>query len=153
MMRVVIDANVFVSAALKPHSKPAQIIDLVKEGKIALVLSHAILEEIRQVFRYPKIRKELRLTVREIDQALAEIAAGAVLTPGNLKFEAVKDDPEDNRYVECAVEGQADYIISGDHHLTRLKAFQGIKIINPATFLELIGEKDYLFAAPKLPLL
>lgn len=104
-MRVVIDANVFVSAALKPHSKPAQIIDLVKEGKIALVLSHAILEELRQVFRYPKIRKELRLTVSEIDETLAEIGQGAVLTPGNLKIGAIKDDPEDNRYLECAVEG------------------------------------------------
>jgi uncharacterized protein len=140
MIRVVIDANVFVSPALKPHSKPAQIIDLVIEGKIALVLSHAIAEELRKVFRYPKIRKELRLTVSEIDETLAKIAAGTVLTPGNIKIRAVKDDPEDNRYLECAVEGQADYIISGDHHLTKLKSFQGIIIIDPAGFLELIGE-------------
>lgn len=141
MIRVVIDANVFVSAALKSHSKPAKIIDLVKEGKVALVLSHAILEELRKVFRYPKIRKELRLTVSEIDETLAEIAEGAVLTPGNIKIGAVKDDPDDNRYLECAMEGQADYIISGDRHLIKLKVFQGIKIIDPATFLELIGEK------------
>ena len=98
MIRVVIDANVFVSAALKPHSKPSKIIDLVKEGKIALVLSHAILEELRKVFRYPKIRKELCLTVSEIDETLAKIAQGAVLTPGKIKIKAVKDDPEDNRY-------------------------------------------------------
>jgi len=141
MIRVVVDANVFVSAALKPHSKPAQIIDLVKKPKIALVLSQAILEELKKVFRYPKIKKELRLSVSEIDETLAKIAAGAVLTPGNIKIKAIKDDPEDNRYVECAVEGQADYIISGDHHLTQLKFFQGIIIIDPAAFLELIGEK------------
>ena len=141
MIRVVIDANVFVSAALKPHSKPSKIINLVKEGKIALVLSHAILEELRKVFRYPKIRKELRLTVSEIDETLAKIAQGAVLAPGKIKIKAVKDDPEDNRYLECAVEGQADYIISGDRHLTKLKFFQGIIIIDPAAFLELIGEK------------
>lgn len=141
MMRVVVDANVFVSAALKPHSKPAQVIDLVKEGKITLVLSQTILEELRKVFRYPKIRKELRLTVSEIDETLAKIAAGAVLTPGNITINAVKEDPEDNRYLECAVEGQAEYIISGDHHLTKLKFFQGIIIIDPAAFLELIGEE------------
>ena len=141
MIRVVIDANVFVSAALKPHSKAAKIIDLVKEGTIALVLSHAILEELRKVFRYPKIRKEIRLIVSEIDETLAKIAEGAVLTPGNMKIRAVKDDPEDNRYLECAVEGQADYIISGDRHLTKLKFFQEIIIIDPAAFLELIGEK------------
>lgn len=84
-MRVVLDANVFVSAALKPHSKPAQIIDLVKEEEIALVLSHAILEEIKKVFRYPKIRKELRITASEIDEALAEIAQVAILTPGKMR--------------------------------------------------------------------
>jgi len=142
MIRVVIDANVLVSAALKPHSKPARIIDLVKEGKIALVLSHAILEELRKVFSYPKIRKELRLTVREIEETLAEIAQGAILTPGKIRIRAVKDDPDDNRYLECAVEGEAGYIISGDRHLTKLKVFQGIIIIDPAAFLELIGEKD-----------
>jgi uncharacterized protein len=141
MIRVVVDANVFVSAALKPHSKPAQIIGLVKKGKIALVLSQAILEELRKVFRYPKIKKELRLSVSEIDETLGKITAGAVLTPVNIKISAVKDDPEDNRYLECAVEGQADYIISGDRHLTQLKFFQGIIIIDPAAFSELRGEK------------
>jgi len=141
MIRVVVDANVFVSAALKPHSKPAQVIDRVKEGKITLVLSQAILEELRKVFRYPKIKKELRFSVSEIDETLAKITAGAVLTPGNITINAVKDDPADNRYLECAVEGQADYIISGDHHLTQLKFFQGIIIIDPAAFLELTGGK------------
>jgi putative PIN family toxin of toxin-antitoxin system len=141
MMRVVIDANVFVSAALKPHSKPAQIINLVKEGKIALVLSHDILEELKKVFRYPKIRKELRLTVSEIDEALAEIAPGAILTPGKIRMRAVKEDPEDNRYLECAVEGQADFIISGDHHLTDLHVFEGIKIVDPATFLRIMANR------------
>jgi putative PIN family toxin of toxin-antitoxin system len=141
MMRVVIDANVFVSAALKPHSKPAQIINLVKEGKIALVLSHDILEELKKVFRYPKIRKELRLTVSEIDEALAEIAPGAIRTPGKIRMRAVKEDPEDNRYLECAVEGQADFIISGDHHLTDLHVFEGIKIVDPATFLRIMANR------------
>jgi putative PIN family toxin of toxin-antitoxin system len=136
MMRVVLDANVFVSAALKPHSKPAQIIELVKEGEIALMLSHAILEELRKVFRYPKIRKELPLTASEIDEVLAEIAQGAILTPGKIQIGAVKDDPEDNRYLECAVEGQADFIISGDKHLLSLKNYQDIKIVTPAEFIE-----------------
>jgi putative PIN family toxin of toxin-antitoxin system len=136
MIRVVIDANVFVSAALKPHSKPAQIIDLVKEGKIALVISHTILEELKRVFRYPKIRKELCLTESEIDEALAEIAQAAILMPGKIQIRAIKDDPEDNRYLECAVEGQADFIISGDKHLLNLKTYQGITIVTPMVFLD-----------------
>ena len=84
-MRVVLDANVFVSAALKPHSKSAQIIGLVKERKTALVLSRAILEELKKIFQYPKIRKEIRITGSEIDEALAEIAQVAILTPGKMR--------------------------------------------------------------------
>jgi uncharacterized protein len=57
-----------------------------------------------------------------------------------LRISAIKNDPEDNRYLEGAVEGQADFIISGDRHLTDLKVFRGIKIVDPATFLEIIGK-------------
>lgn len=140
MMRVVLDANVFISAALKPISKPAEIIDLVTAGRIVLLLSQDILAELRRVFRYPKIKNELHLSAKEIDEALADIAQAAILTPGRIRIRAVKNDPEDNRYLECAVEGQADFIISGDRHLTDLKVFRGIKIVDPATFLEIIGE-------------
>jgi putative PIN family toxin of toxin-antitoxin system len=58
MMRVVLDANVFVSAALKPTSNPARIIDLVIEGRIVLVLSPGILAELRRVFHYTQDQKE-----------------------------------------------------------------------------------------------
>ncbi len=138
MRRVVLDANVFVSAALKPNSKPGKIIDLVRQGRIVILLSQDILAELRKVFRYPKIRKELLISTKEIDEALAEIAQAAILTPGKIRISAIEDDPEDNRYLECAVEGQADFIISGDHHLTDLGNYQGIKIVNPAIFLALI---------------
>jgi predicted nucleic acid-binding protein len=49
----------------------------------------------------------------------------------------IADDP-DNRILECAVAGPADFIISGDHHLLDLENYQGIKIVNPARFLEAI---------------
>ncbi|MCK9378067.1 MAG: putative toxin-antitoxin system toxin component, PIN family, partial [Syntrophobacterales bacterium] len=83
-----LDANVFVSAALKPNSKPGQIVDLVRQGRIVLLLSQDILAELRKVFRYPKIRKELLISTKEIDEALAEIAQAAILTPGKIRINA-----------------------------------------------------------------
>ena len=59
------------------------------------------------------------------------------MTPGQLDIDAIPDDPSDNMILACAVEGWADFIISGDHHLTDLKIFQGITIVNPATFLKI----------------
>lgn len=77
MIKAVIDANVFVSAILRPASKPGKIIEMVKQGAMELVISHGILAEIRQVLLYPKIRKELQLTLPEIDGFLAAITAAA----------------------------------------------------------------------------
>ena len=142
MIRVVIDANVFVSAILKPNSNPDKVIDLVKQGRITLALSPDILAEIRKVLLYPKIRKKLKLTTKEIGEALAQIAQAAIITSGRVRLNAIESDPDDNRYLECAVEAQADFIISGDRHLKDLKNFQGIKIVNSATFIAFIEKLD-----------
>jgi len=62
------------------------------------------------------------------------------MTPGILNVSAIVDDPSDNIYLACAVEGHANFIVSGDHHLTDLKTYLGIPIVNPANFLKLIAE-------------
>jgi uncharacterized protein len=141
MIRAVVDANVFVSAIIKPNSIPGTIIDLIGQGLVRLVISQEIIAEIRQVLLYPKIKKLHRLTPKLIDQALATISEAAMVTPGVIQINGVKDDPKDNKYLECAVEGQVDFIISGDHHLTDLKEFEGIKIVEPATFVKLMAEQ------------
>ena len=56
----------------------------------------------------------------------------AVITPGQLDIDAISDDPADNKILVCSLEREAEYIISGDHHLKDLKIFQGIKIVDPA---------------------
>ena len=63
----------------------------------------------------------------------------ALITPGAILVEAVAVDPADDMVIACALEGQADFIISGDHHLTDLESYRGIKIIDPATFYELLS--------------
>ncbi len=141
MIRIVVDANVFVSAIIKPDSVPGKIIDLIGQGLVRLVISKDIIREIRQVLLYPKIKKLHRLTPKQIDRALAEISDAATVTPGEIRINSVKDDPQDNKYLECAVEGQVDFIISGDHHLTGLREFEGIRIVEPATFLKLMAEQ------------
>lgn len=50
-------------------------------------------------------------------------------------MDVIKEDPSDNKYLACAHEGEADYIVSGDHHLLDIKAFKGIEIIRPKVFL------------------
>ena len=140
MLKVVLDANIFVSAVLKPHSDLAKIFELVKEDKIKLILSDDILSEIRTALLYPKIRKRHRRTPKEIHKFLKKTVRVSIVASGGTKVEEIKDDQEDNKYLSAALEGKADFIISGDHHLKDLKIFHGIRILDPSTFLNLMGK-------------
>lgn len=141
MIRVVLDANVFVSAVLSSTGNPARIIELVKEGRIKLLVSPEILIEVGAVLLYPRLRKLHRRSERWVKEFLQELSGTAELTPGTLLVDAIKDDPSDNIYLACAVEGKADFIVSGDHHLKELKTFQGIRIVDPASFMQLIEQE------------
>jgi len=141
MLRVVLDANVFVSAVLKPHSDLAKIFDLVKAGKVKLIISSDILSEIRGVLLYPRLRVRHRRTPKKIDDFLKKTVRVSIITSGKIEVEEIKDDPEDNKYLAAAVEGNADFIISGDHHLRDLGTYQGIRILSPSMFLKLMEKQ------------
>jgi len=137
MMRIVLDTNVLVSAILSPRSNSAHIMKLVLEGVVNLVISHDILDEAYRVVRYPKLVRLMKkngVAPEDVDFFLERLSAIAVVTRGELKLDVIQDDPSDNMILACAVEGEADFIISGDHHLTDLKEFQGIQILSPAAF-------------------
>jgi uncharacterized protein len=140
MTRIVLDTNLFISAFLSPGGKPAEILGMCMNGEIDLLISPAILREIVLVLGYAKIVEILRK--RSMDgnyvlERLRKIVKATIMTPGNLSVDHIQSDPSDNNILACALEGQADYIISGDHHLTDLKSFHGIPIVNPDTFLNL----------------
>ena len=135
MLKVVLDANVFVSAVLKPHSDLAKIFELVKEDKIKLVLSEDILSEIRAVLLYPKIKKRHGRSRKEVEEFLNKASQASILAQGRIDLDGIREDPADSKYLSAALHAKADFIISGDHHLKRLKVFEGIRILDPTAFL------------------
>jgi uncharacterized protein len=145
MIRAVLDTNVWVSAILTPGNPPAKILELALTGKIRLIISPGIIREIGQVVQYPKVKKALnkqRITSQEVDEVILKLLKVGLITSGEILAAGVSDDPADDMVIACAVEGHADFIISGDHHLTDLKNYQGIKIVAPSTFLALISDLD-----------
>ena len=142
MVRIVLDANKFVSALLKPGSNPDLIMRLVRREKVLLLLSDAICAELLRVLTYPKIRNRLNRSEESLSEFIDKLRAVAVVIPGAVKLPPLQSDPSDTKYLECAVEGKADFIISGDHHLTDLNTFQKIRIVAPATFLTIFGHYD-----------
>lgn len=110
MIRVVIDANVFVSALLTPGSNASRILDLVRTRKIGLLTSRSILVEIELVLQYPKLKKRHHFSPKQIKDFLEIYAQVFEITEEQIEIRAVKDAPDDDKFLECAIEGGADFI-------------------------------------------
>ncbi len=136
-MKIVVDANIYASALIKPKSNSGRIVDLVKQNQLELVISPSIIKEIKRILLYPKIKKYHGLNDKEIDKYFEGMLIFAWVVEGKEKLDVIKDDPTDNKYLACADEGEADYIISGDHHLLDLVNFRGITIIKAKAFLKI----------------
>ncbi len=94
--------------------------------------------EIARVLTYPKIRKRLCASDEELHTFLQLLGSVAIITPGTLNMPPLEADPDDTKYLICAIEGHADFIVSGDHHLTDLTMYRGIRIVTPADFLQIV---------------
>lgn len=129
-MKVVIDTNIFVPSFF--GGNPRKIIDLWKKGNITLCLSRDILDEYIDVLQRVGLRDE-----NEIGELLSLFAKGfnILFTTKTPKIRAVKDDPDDDKFIECAVALKAEVIITGDKALKTMGEYMGIKIVNPQQFL------------------
>jgi len=133
-IKVVIDTNVFISAFVFGGSA-LEIIRLFLKGDIEVYISPFIIEEITRILREKFLWEESK-----IDKALELIGSKANEVSPKLKVSVIKSKDDDNRILECALEGNVDYIISGDkQHILSLKEFEGIKIVSVREFLEIRG--------------
>ena len=139
MIRAVLDANVLVSAAINPRGTPARLVVLWRAARFAVVVSDALLREIYEVLHYPKILVRHGWSEAQMRSFVGELAQYAIHTPGALTLTVIEDDPADNRYLECAVEGGADFLVTGDQLLLNLGAYQGVTILTPRAFLDTLS--------------
>ena len=129
-MRLVLDTNVLVSAIVF-GGPPRDVVETVLTGAHRLVLSPAILRELRRVLTGSKFRFPAALA-NHIEAEIREIAE--IVEP-DIRLSVITTDPEDNRVLECAVEGGAHVIVSGDRDLLALGRYAGIPVFRPQEFL------------------
>src|SRR3989338_625243 len=117
-MRAVLDTNVVVSGVIKEEGPSGKILRLlVQERKFTAVTSLEILAEIREVLRREKIQRYHGWADEQVDIFVAFLYTQSVVTEGKLTVNIVSKDPQDNKFLACAQEGKADYLVSGDGHL------------------------------------
>lgn len=129
-MRVVIDTSIFIASFWEGRSRTA--VELWKKGKITLCASEAILKEYFYIIpRFNRLNKEAG-ELLSLFKARKNIE---MITPSK-RLKVVKEDPVDNKFLECAVEAKAEYIISADKHLRNLRKYQGVRIVSSGSFLK-----------------
>jgi putative PIN family toxin of toxin-antitoxin system len=130
-----VDTNVFISSFF--GGNPRKKIDLWKSGEIILCLSRPIVDEYIEVLRRLGLQNE-----KELEELLSLFAHGfhIVYTANTPEIHVVEEDPDDDKFFECAVALKAKFVITGDKAVKNVKDYMNIKVVNPTEFLRSIRE-------------
>lgn len=135
-MRVVLDTNIIISAVISPHGTPAKIIKAWQDRKFQLLISIEIFREIACVLERPRLKK-YNITDLRRKEILKVLYKYSVMTQGKLNVK-VSEDSNDDKFIVCAMEGNADYIVSGDIDLLKIKSHKNIDIITADAFIKIL---------------
>lgn len=138
MRRVVLDTNVLISGIIQKSGFPYKVVKSWEKDNLILITSLTMIEEAKKVLNYPKIKEKFGLEEDEIKQIILNLARYSTLIDNPPTLDVIKEDPEDNKVLSVAIEGKADYIVSGDSHLLGLKSYKGIEIITPRRLCEIM---------------
>jgi|SRR3989344_1937107 len=134
MICIVADTNIFLSGIFWKGNFSSQVIDLWRNRKLDLISSIPIIEELTKNLEGFKIKMDKDM-VQEWKNIILE---NSLLVESQEDINIVKEDEEDNKFVEAAVAGKANYIVTQDNHLLKVKEFRGIKILTPKDFLDIV---------------
>ena len=135
-MKVVLDTNILVSGTFWTGDS-FKILKKIDNKEIELILSQELIEEYNEVIYSDEIIEKAKNKDLTLNSIVQKIISNAIIVEPKKNFDIIKEDSDDNRILECAVEWHVDYIITQDNHLLKLKEFNKIKIVTPKEFLNL----------------
>jgi putative PIN family toxin of toxin-antitoxin system len=140
-MKVAVDTNVFISTIIKPESHIGMIVVRMRNGDFTLLYSSQMLEEFAEVVTRDKIWKKYKLTDETFNSFVNSLTAHGERVEVVTVVDVCRD-PDDNLLLSIALDGKADYIVSGDKDLLDLISFQNIPIIKPSEFLRMFEQDN-----------
>jgi putative PIN family toxin of toxin-antitoxin system len=129
--KIVIDTNIYISAIFW-GGKPRMVVDFGRSGQVLIFTSSEIEK---------KLKTKFGLSNEEAAQILLDFSTFTLPVKVSRRITVIDDDPDDDKFIECAVASRAGFIVSGDKHLLNLKEYKGIKIMKAADFLSLFLKK------------
>lgn len=133
MIRAVLDTNIFISALIF-GGLPSKLVGLGMGQKFQMLTSPILLDELDE-----KLRNKFKTTPILADKIRSELEAACEVLSTIDQLRVINDDPDDDRVLECAIAGRADYIISGDRHLLKLGLYEGVVVLNIRQFMDILN--------------
>ena len=137
--RAVLDTNILIAGSLSSKGPAFSLIEKWIEGSFQLVASPSILAEYHDVATRERIKKHFGPTEEKIKKFLNLLTRVSVMTEDSYTVERLTTDPTDNKFLACALEGHADYVVSLDNHLLEIKHFQRIQVVDLKHFLKILS--------------
>ncbi len=135
-MKVTLDTNILVSATFWTGDS-FRILQLIDEGSLTCILSPQILAEYEKAIHSEDIIDKVYAKRLILQRIVDRVMERATIVRPKKKLNIVTEDPDDNKILECAKEAKANYIITQDKHLLKIKTFEGMRIITPFKFLQM----------------
>lgn len=129
-MKLVLDTNVLISATLWDNSVSHKLLIKLIENNVELFTTLEILNEYKKA-----VMRDFQYNEEEVDKIIEKLLSFMKLIETSGKIEIVKEDPDDNKILECAKDSYSKYILSYDNHLLKIKEFESIKILKPDDFI------------------
>jgi putative PIN family toxin of toxin-antitoxin system len=137
-VKVVLDTNVIVSALIVSDSLPNKALSLAQAGTIELIVSTPLLSELQGVLTRRHIKGRLGWSDDEVRRFVEWLRrAGSFVEPESRLY--ILTDDADNRFLEAATAGEADYIVTGDTQMLALAKYEGVQIVTPAQFVAILA--------------
>jgi hypothetical protein len=121
---------------------PAEIVEAAEDGRISIMLSEEIVGEIARILSYPRLREIYEGAGVSREELVETVLRISQLVEVKSRVNLIQEDPSDNKFLECALDGHADYVVSGDDHLLKIEHYQRIRILSVRQFLKLLEEPE-----------
>jgi len=141
MFRVIVDTNILIRAVIMPSGTVGPVITRLRDGDYTLVYSAPLIDEVLEKLTLPRIREKYHLNDQDIDDLLALIALRGELVTPTRKVKICRD-PQDDMFIEAALAGNAEVVVTGDEDLLTLMEFETVRFITPRLFLARLDQRQ-----------
>jgi putative PIN family toxin of toxin-antitoxin system len=132
---VTADSNIWVSA-FGYGGNPRRLIEMADAGEIRIDISEFIIDEVLRT-----LRDKFEWSAERLQEAVDQMTTIAKKVSPSRTVDVLKEDPSDNRILECAAQAKSDYLVTGDTGLLSLGSFENIRIVKVADFLEIVSRQ------------